>query len=383
MSDAGEFRSIGVVIQDRAEFQALTGAAQNLWRAYKLRLGVAGIAVCYLGELVPRCGADATEDSVRTAEVLLIDAGFLKRSGAVAWLVDGLADERFARAESAATRHGIQTRVASLPPCPLIAEFRARYSAFFVDDAAAGAPLDETPPRGPRSRGRQTSTGTSAPGVPRGVGRIPRDSDIDRGPPAEGSSRGSSEGSQAPVVRPPDKGSERGSPKGSTEAPRRGASLLLSSSDVDLELPARARETGQGARLPRADTTDALVTLRRVLRDFPVVAKWVAASPSRHTVLADVIAKVLGAGADAQTYVSLIGMALSGGFHKAVAPEQAEVNLIDWCNPKRDGTEPPVETRVFRRYLTGEDETEHRRFDRQQKPPTPSTATRPGVIPRV
>ena len=359
MSAAGEFRVIGVVIQETPAFQALTGAAQNLWRAYKLRLGLAGIGVCYLGEMTPRCGRDATDESIRAAEGELIAAGYLEREGAVAWLVDGLADERFARVESKATRKGVQTRVASLPPCAVVERFRDRYADWF--DSTARPPTD-APGGGLR---------TSAKGVSKGVTAIPRDEPI-------GGRSADPDVANAETERPPTRPRGSGSPRGSLDPLGDPCLLSLSSSDA---LPARARED-EPDDAERVDLTEALVATRNTLKEFPAVKAWVDAAPARHDLLAHAVRRVLANQGTPRAYVALVGMAVQGGLERAVSAEQLERNLIDWCYTKDEATRrlPAVQPRVFRRYLTGEDATQRQRESRTRRQPV---AAGQGIIPRV
>ena len=306
----GEYRVLFTRLQDTAWYQGLSGAAQNVHRALKLKLPPHGIAICYTGELVPRCGRDATIESVERALEELIAVGAVRREHNVIWLVlGGLDDEPNMTPKSQWTRKGVQKRVASIPPCPLVDAFRAAYPDWFRDDT--------------HTRGITTPSDAVAEGVSTGVS----------GPPLRGS----------------------------------GYSDVSVSATVSDDVTVSRDDAGKGGDAERERRqAEVRAQYQTVIDTFRLVREWVGepdhVDVNRRDILARVLSRVMRAdGAepiDAVTYAGYIEAALEGSGApggRPVSGANVQLNLSDWL-AKRSAVEP----RLFRRFLTGADAQEER-----------------------
>lgn len=312
----GEFRVVFVVTQSTEAMQRLTGNAHTVWLHLKLTLPAHGIGLLYLEQLVDVCGTDATEDTVRAGLAELEAAGLLARERSVYWLLDALRDEPFMAVSSAQTRRGVQKKVATLPPLGIVAAFRAHYAAWFVDD-----PFVE-PPTGATDTPGETPTG------------------------------------------------------GGIAGPLAGAPATAS-----VPVPEREGESETKVRVPMA----------RVLAREPALQQWIDAEPARaderprrRSVLKAVFARILRAGGSltaVDAHAALIAAYLNG-LHGTVDGEQLLLNLTDWL-VKRDGEgreTPPLDTRVFRRFLAGSDSGQRGTYHRRSHP-APTTPGPNGTSP--
>jgi len=140
MSDhRGEYRPIFRVLLDDPDYQSLTPSARLTLVTVKLDLGAPGIGVIYGEQLVVQTGL--TRDEIEGALTELEAARWIKRSGYVLWLKNGLRFEPSFSSRSAASRTHVQRTIAGLPATPLTAEFRAAYREWFdTDDAHSDMP---------------------------------------------------------------------------------------------------------------------------------------------------------------------------------------------------------------------------------------------------
>ncbi len=143
--EAGDHRTLYCALEDDAAFRALSSLAQRVLYALKLRLPRVGIGPLDMGRLVGTCGSDVTLARFRAALDELAGSGFVRWSGPIVWLVNGLRFEPYYRADDARHRLAVQRALLAFARNPVAQEFRAHYPAFFpptLEVAEAGQPPD-------------------------------------------------------------------------------------------------------------------------------------------------------------------------------------------------------------------------------------------------
>jgi hypothetical protein len=136
MSAKGQYRGIGLHLLDEEAFQALSEGARWTLVVLMVSIGPSGIERRYHDSLVSdlRIRTGSSERKVRSSLRELEAAGWVKREGALFWVVRQLELDPLLAATNDKHQKSIYRHLASLPRCPLTLEFVTRYPAWFPVD---------------------------------------------------------------------------------------------------------------------------------------------------------------------------------------------------------------------------------------------------------
>lgn len=138
---SSEYRSVycGILTDDR--FIGLSVQAKGYFWALKFTLHTVGIAVCLPHTVAPL--ASLTLEQATAAEQELIAASWIRRDGAVVWIVDGLSFNPHLFAADPKHRKFVARHLRALPAKNrLVNDFREYYTAWF--DGPDPSPLGDT-----------------------------------------------------------------------------------------------------------------------------------------------------------------------------------------------------------------------------------------------
>lgn len=168
-----EYRATYTVLRVDPAFLPLSKDAKLYWHTAKLELPVSGIGVC-LAHTIAGLASLSLEEA-QHAEAELSAAGWLKREGAILWIVNGLRHTPNLKPKDEKHRIHIQRLLKDLPrDNDLVAEFRAYYAEWLEgpSDAPSQGPSQgpsEDHPEGHgskkevRSKKKEPTTRTTTP----------------------------------------------------------------------------------------------------------------------------------------------------------------------------------------------------------------------------
>lgn len=155
-----EYRAVYTVLRVDPAFLPLSKDAKLYWHTAKLELPVSGIGVCLPHTIAGL--ASMTIDEAQAAEAELVAAGWMARSGAVLWIINGLRHTPSLSPADAKHRKHIAVLLADLPrENALVAAFRDYYAEWF--DEPAAPPPTEGASEGP-TKGHPEGVGSKEEG---------------------------------------------------------------------------------------------------------------------------------------------------------------------------------------------------------------------------
>lgn len=121
-----------------ARFRALAPMSKLCWHTLSGVLGASGIAVCYAETVVGLTGCGAADVAAALEE--LEAGGWLRRDGAVVWMIEGL-EEQGLNGRNPNHRSSVLTHLATLEPIApaIVAEYRAHYTEWLQPHDGEGS----------------------------------------------------------------------------------------------------------------------------------------------------------------------------------------------------------------------------------------------------